>query len=139
MTVPVESFPIAYRWFLLKGLCNWEPWSFVDSIASIRSAPDLSQNEFATRAFKQETGADFDVYLFARRHDMDDYAFFVVEDGTVQDKVVSIHLSFARRLELKAPLQSVDVSMTFAKWIRSVALPDVIDWMSEDGMNEDES
>ena len=56
---------------------------------------------------------------------MDDYAFFVVKDRIIQDKVVSIHLSFAKQLELKAPLQSADISTTFAKWIRSVVLPNV--------------
>lgn len=133
----VQSFPLAYRWFLAKELTNWEPWSFIDSVESIRSAPDFSRNEFATRAFRQETDADFDVYLFARRHDMDDFAFFVVKDGIIQDKVVSIHLAFSKRFELKAPLRIADVSSTFAQWLESVVLPDVFDWMSEVDLDDE--
>lgn len=130
----IHHFPIAYRWFLAKGLSCWQPWYFTDTSLSVQGAPKFSENEFALRAFKQETGADFDVYLFARRQDMDDYAFFVVKDGMIQDKVVSIHLSFVKRFELIAPLRYLDVHQTFTQWVREVAISDVEDWMTEEDM-----
>jgi len=65
----MNDFPLAYRWFLAKGLINWQPWHFFDTDLSIRENPDYSKNEFVSRAFKIETEANFDEYLFARRQD----------------------------------------------------------------------
>jgi hypothetical protein len=130
------NFPLPYRWFITKGLTNWQPWSFIDSIASISSPPDLNANTFLTSAFKTETGADFGVYLFARRQDRDDFAFFVVKDGVIENKVVSIHLSFADKLELRRPLRYGDIGGDFGAWIQTTVIRDVDDWMSEDDLND---
>lgn len=127
-------FPISYRWFISKNLTNWQPWYFLDTSDSIKKSPDFAANDFAVRAFKNETGADFDVYLFARRQDMDDFAFFVVKDGVVEDRVISIHLSFAGKMELKTPLLDSDVKETFLSWIRETAIRDVENWISEEDM-----
>jgi hypothetical protein len=131
-----HHFPLAYRWFLSKGLTDWEPWYFTDDAASVQQRPDFSKNEFASRAFAVETGADFDVYLFARRQDMDDYAFFVVRDGKIEDKVMTIHLSFAKRFELKTPLLYSQVHRRFMQWVGEVVVADVADWMSEDDIGD---
>lgn len=132
-------FPIAYRWFLAKGLIRWQPWYFVDTPASMSEAPNLSENEFAVRAFKNETGADFDVYLFARRQDRDDFAFFVVKDGKIEDKVIRIHLSFAKKLELKAPLRYSEIHQSFTEWVRDIVIPDVEEWMTEEDMRDEDA
>ena len=132
-----DNFPLAYRWFLAKGLTNWQPWYFVDTDATAQDGPDFASNQFATTAFQLETGADFDVYLFARRQDMDDFAFFVIRDGKIEDKVVSIHLSFARRLELSNPLRYDQISQGFTQWLRESVLADVGDWMSEEDMYDE--
>jgi hypothetical protein len=102
----MHHFPLPYRWFIVKGLTKWEPWYFLDTSETVTEAPVFDErNEPFAREFKLETGADFDVYLFARRQDMDDYAFFVFRDGKIEDKVISIHLTFSKRLELRNPLR----------------------------------
>ena len=80
--------PPAYRWFIAKGMTNWEPWYFVDQY----ELQDASQAYFSD-VFKIETRADFDVRLFARRQDRDDFAFFVSRNGAIEDRVVTIHLA----------------------------------------------
>lgn len=130
-------FPLAYRWFIVKELTNLEPWYFSDDKASVQLPPDWSKSEFAIQEFKTETGADFDVYLFARRQDCDDYAFFVVRDGKIEDRVVLIHLSFAKKLEVKSPLRYEQNYPTFMRWIRNHVIVDVEEWMSEVDLFDD--
>ncbi|MFJ2990673.1 hypothetical protein ACIPF8_22650 [Collimonas sp. NPDC087041] len=130
-------FPLSYRWFLAKGLTKWQPWYFIDTDFSVKEAPNCVENQFATRAFKVETGADFDVYLFARRQDMDDYAFFVVRDGKIEDKVVSMHLSFAKKLELNEPLRYSEIKQSFVQWLREIVIADVEYWISEEDMYDE--
>lgn len=129
-----DAFPLAYRWFLTRGLTNWQPWYLIDTEETLRGEPDFTANEFASKAFQQETKADFHVYLFARRQDRDDFAFFAVHDGKIQDKVVTIHLSFAKRLELSSPLRYCDISQGFTQWLRGIVIADVEEWMSEDDL-----
>ena len=128
----MPPWPLPYRWFIFKSLTNWQPWSFVDTVASINAPPDLAANAFASNACKIETGADFDVYLFARRQDRDDFAFFIVKDGKIEDKVINIHLSFASKLELRNPLRYGDIKGGFGAWMQATVMPDVIEWMSEE-------
>ncbi|UMR28693.1 hypothetical protein MJ904_16305 [Massilia sp. MB5] len=123
--------PLAYRWFLAKGLTDWEPWYFVDTLDSLGKGVDLGRNRFAAQAFAAETGADFEVYLFARRQDRETFAFFAVRDGVVLDRVVSIHLSFAGRLELPTPLRVGDLGMSFTDWVGDVCLRDAAELMDE--------
>jgi len=127
----MNHFPLAYRWFIAKGLTRWEPWYFLDTVETVEEAPGFAEKEIFAREFKLETGADFDVYLFARRQDMDDYAFFVFRDGKIEDKVVSVHMSFAKRRELGDPLRYTAIRYTFMQWLRKEVIPDVEDWMSE--------
>jgi hypothetical protein len=124
-------FPLAYRWFIVKGLENWDPWYLIDDKHSILRSPDHSSNEFASKAFRLELGADFDVYLFARRQDRDDFAFFVIRDGVIEDKVVTAHLSFSESREVKSPLRYEQINMTFTRWVRDVVLIDLDDSMNE--------
>lgn len=130
--------PISYRWFIAKGLTKWQPWYFIDTIETIGCEPELSTNDFFHQVFKKETGADFDVYLFARRQDQEDFAFFVVKDGRVEDRVVSIHLAFAGGVSLDPPLRYANIEQTFMNWIREVVMVDVEqDWMMEADLFED--
>jgi hypothetical protein len=128
-------FPLAYRWFLARKLTDLEPWYFTErGKPALAEAPiSTSESNFA-RQFRVETGAAFDVYLFARRQDRDDFAFFVVDGTDVLDKVVTIHLSFSQRMEQKTPLMVEEVTRSFADWVREVVLPDIEDWMSEEDL-----
>ncbi|MFJ9534782.1 hypothetical protein [Herbaspirillum sp. NPDC101396] len=128
-------FPLAYRWFLAKGLENWQPWYFSDTDATMKAPADFDKNRTFAKVFLEETGADFDVYLFARRQDMDDFAFFVVRNGVIEDRVVTIHLCFSKRLEFSTPLlYSKMESQTFTQWIREIVILDVEDWICEEDM-----
>jgi hypothetical protein len=130
----LTRLPLAYRWFLIRGLANWQPWYFLHAPETDSVDLALSRDDVFERQFKTETEPDFDVFLFARRQDMDDFAFFVVRDGAIEDRVVSIHLSFAKRFELKQPLRHSEIGQTFTQWIREVALSDVEHWISEEDL-----
>jgi hypothetical protein len=123
-----SNLPLAYRWFVAKGLTNLQPWYFV-------SEADAT-NPHLIAQFRLETGADFDVRLFARRQDRDDFAFFVTRAGQVEDRVISIHLSFVKKFELRSPLLYTREFPTFMDWVHNRALVDVADWMSEDDLSE---
>jgi hypothetical protein len=128
-------FPLSYRWFIARNLTNFEPWFFTELGAPLLGEGQRSIGAInLERQFKLETQATFDVYLFAKRQDRDDFAFFVLEGGDILDKVVTIHLSFSQTMELKAPLVIGDVTRSFANWISDVVVPDVEDWMSEEDL-----
>ena len=129
--------PIAYRWFLAKGLTNWQPWHFAHTTETALTTPVVPVTESFARAFKTETGADFDVCMFAQRQDMDTFAFFIVRNGIIEDNVISIHLSFARKQELQSPMKYSELQppQRFTQWIRDIALVDVEDWISEEDMD----
>jgi hypothetical protein len=67
---------------------------------------------------------------------MDDFAFFVVRDGRIEDKVVTMHLSFAEKLELSSPLRYDEISQSFTEWLRETVIADVEGWMSEDDLDD---
>jgi hypothetical protein len=91
----------------------------------------VDANPLFNAQFRLETGADFDVRLFARRKDRDDFAFFIARDGKVEDRVITIHLSFAKKVELPSPLRYSQKYSTFIEWVRDIALADAVDWMNE--------
>lgn len=72
------------------------------------------------------------------RQDQEDFAFFVVKDGRVEDRVVSIHLAFGGGVSLDPPLRYENIEQTFMSWIREVVMVDVEqDWMMEADLFED--
>ena len=82
-------------------------------------------------------GIGLDGELKTRRQDTDDFAFFVVRDGTIEDKVISIHLTFAKVLEVRNPLRYPAIEYTFIQWLRKEVIPDVADSMSEVDMHDE--
>jgi hypothetical protein len=132
------KLPLAYRWFLNKGLADWQPWYFMENSGAATVDLEASLETHFSRQFQIETGADFGVHLFARRQDRDDFAFFVTSNGAIEDRTVTIHLSFANKFELKTPLRHAELkSIPFIQWVRDVALVDVEDWMNEGDMSDD--
>jgi hypothetical protein len=142
MSNPVDDvettrpFPLPYRWFLTKGLVNLEPWSFIDDVGSLAIPPDFAKSQFFQDRFKLETGADFDVYLFARRQDMEDFAFFAVKDGQILDLVIPIHLTFSGNKDFERPLRLPEISLTFMQWIKRDVIADIEAWQSEEELGE---
>jgi len=133
------NLPIAYRWFLAKKITRWQPWYFVHTKETALTNPIVAENKSFAHAFKIETGADFDVCLFARRQDMDTVAFFILKNGAIEDNVITIHLSFAQKPELRAPLlySAMQPAQSFTQWVRKVVISDVEDWISEEDMEDE--
>ena len=128
-------FPLSYRWFLARNLVDLEPWYFTERGGpSLGELQTFARDDNFARQFKLETGATFDVVLFARRQDRDDFAFFAVEGSEVLDRVVTIHLSFSQRMELKTPFMIEEATRSFTDWVRDIVLPDIADWMTEEDL-----
>lgn len=130
-----HRFPQAYRWLIQKGLTNWEPWYFVDDVQTINAQPDLARSDFFQREFRTETGADYEVYLFARRQDREDFAFFVRgTDDLIEDNVITWHLTFSGRFEsfIKQPFQrpAEDKRVNLFAWVRHDLIADIEDWIA---------
>ena len=125
MATTPRFFPPAYKHFVDNGLDSLEPWQLCDAPGTIDAPPDFERHRFASKQCKRETGAQFDLYLFARRTDMDDFAFFVVRDNVIEDKVFTIHLSFVNKMELRSPLRYEQVQQNFMDWVRTTAMDDM--------------
>jgi hypothetical protein len=130
-----SALPAAYRWFLLRGLTDWTPWRLQDDSSAVNAPTNFERSKYFQHQCKIETGADFDFYLFARRQDREDFAFFFCgPDGRVEDSTITIHLSFSGRLEftkgaLTRPAGNEKVS--FIQWIRAIATEDMQDWIED--------
>lgn len=64
--------------------------------------------------------------LFARRQDMDDFAF-LLNDGSV----ATVHLTFSKGPD-RPPWPSTSVSANLDEWVGSVMMPDHEDWIEHD-------
>lgn len=129
--MPATSlFPPAYQRFVLSGV-DLQPWTLEDDAATVAQVPDFAREELLARQCRLETGAKFHFYLFGRRRDRDDYAFFIVRNGKIEDKVLSLHLAFTDQLELLQPLRYNSVYLSFKQWVRTVAVEDMKDRQQE--------
>jgi hypothetical protein len=132
--------PRIYRRLIARAYTQWDPWHFVDDATSVTQPADFAKNEFFQKAFRTETGADFDVYLFARRRDREDFAFFSVgPDGSIEDSTHTLHLTFSDKFEffkgaLRRPAPGEEV--TLRKWL-SGTLEDIADDLLHDGEDLD--
>jgi len=48
--------------------------------------------------------------------------------------VISVHLSFAKKIEIQTPLCYSEINENFLQWISKTAIRDVQDWLSEKDM-----
>ena len=132
--------PRIYRRLIARGYTQWDPWYFEDDAASVVLPANFAKNEFFQKTFRTETGADFDVYLFARRRDREDFAFFsVAPDGSIEDATYTLHLTFSGKFEfykgaLRRPTAGDEV--TLRKWL-SGTLEDIEDDLLHDGEDLD--
>ncbi len=120
-----HPFPTAYRHFVQHGLTDLEPWSLMDSAEALSAAPDFARNQALAAMCRQESGIACELYLFARRHDQDEYAFFVVSNCEIHDRVFVWHLAFSNRLEAREPMRVEDISLTFLEWMQRTVISDI--------------
>lgn len=118
-----QPLPFAFRWAVANGLTTFTPWSILES---------REVAEALTREFRLETGRD--VWVFARRCDMDDVAAFEVIGGEVQDRVLFAHLSWKQAPD---PYVAVEPYAGFWAWLTERAIPDMVEWTVDDRDIED--
>ena len=116
-----QPLPLAYRWAVANGLVSFTPWHLE---TGERSVEDVSKE------FSIESGVE--CWVFAYRQDMDDAAAFVMEDGVIQEEVVSTHLAWYRKREWDP-----DRFVNFWDWITRQVIPDMTEWEIEEGDIED--
>jgi hypothetical protein len=131
----MSALPAAYRWFLLRGLTDWTPWHLQDDASAAKAPTDFERSKYFQDQCKIETGADFDYYLFARRQDREDFAFFICgPDGQLEDSTITIHLTFSGRLEFtKGAMTRPEGAkkLSFIQWVRTIATDDMQDWIED--------
>jgi hypothetical protein len=121
-------------------MSTWGPWYLVDDATSIKAPANLSRHESIQNQLRREANAAFNVYLFARRQDQDDFAFFYVRsDGVVDDSVIASHLTFPSGPNHDTPTIPVDHvhRMNLEQWLKDIAIPEMMDWLAFDEEDPD--
>ena len=93
-----------------------KPWRFVEL------AEDDWWVEMTREELGIETGLDF--LPFAVRDDVNDIAGFLIENGQVLEKVISVHLTYSNKREPN--FVRMDHSNTLMHWIRDIAINDAV-------------
>jgi hypothetical protein len=126
-TEPSTSVPLALRWLRAHGLRGLTPWHFIDpseEVAGLRAE------------YRVEVGGgsqpERDFLPFARRQDQDDVAGFVIEQGTVVNKVISVHLTWSGRAE-SGGFPSIDRYSDIWEWLKE-AIDETARWCSEEDL-----
>ncbi|HEX6478622.1 MAG TPA: hypothetical protein VF043_07245 [Ktedonobacteraceae bacterium] len=113
-----QELPVGYRWLVLKGLVDLCPWYLIEE----QSQAEGFRLELLREIASPNTSAIEDWFPFARRHDHDDFAGFVIEDGQVRPEVVVVHLTFTRRPE-RPPRPSMHRFPTLWSWLQTEVVP----------------
>ncbi len=71
-----------------------------------------------------------DILPFARRHDRDDVAGFVVEEGRMTSRVVTAHLTWSRSPE-RSRFPTLERFADLWSWLK-MAIEESTEWCSED-------
>jgi len=111
-----EPLPFAYRWAVANGLTSFTPWHLLtspDEAAALR------------RQFVREFSPGTDCWPIARRQDMDEMAGFLLTDGRVEERVVSVHLTWGAQMY---PLSEQAVYADFWAWLTREVSPTMAGW-----------
>ncbi|WP_211093462.1 hypothetical protein, partial [Flammeovirga agarivorans] len=117
------KLPIEYRWLKAHSFEGLRPWYFVDP----------SKSEGLRKEYQLETGKD--IIPIARRQDNDEFAGFEIIDNEIQNKVLTVHLTWSSKLE-RANYPSITESKSIFKWLEQVVIPETIDWINEDELED---
>ncbi len=117
------EYPIEYRWLLAHKFALLTPWFECDNdmVKSFR-------NEY-----QRETNRD--ILPFATRQDNDDIAGFEVIDGKVTSTVLTVHLTWSKKLETDG-YPSTFVFENIFDWMTRVMFADTEEWIDEDEIRD---
>ncbi len=117
------AYPLELRWVEANGFKGFVPWHLIDE----------NQARGLRAELQRETATDFhtvkDLLPFAARQDRDDVAGFVVEAGSVTDRVATVHLTWSGGPEVRG-YPSIHVFDTFWEWLHS-CIDDTASWCDE--------
>jgi len=122
-----QKLPVGYRWLVLKGLIDLCPWYLIEEQRQAEGFQDELLREIASPNISPIK----DWFPFARRHDCDDFAGFVIEDGQIKPEVVVIHLTFAGHPE-RPPWPSLRRFSTLWSWLQAEVIPAWEEWVNEE-------
>ena len=117
------KLPLEYRWLRAHKFNILTPWYFIE--------PEKSNG--LRKEFQTETG--FDIIPFARRQDNDTFAGFKIHNGEIEKIVMTVHLTWSSKLE-KNGFPKTKESIDMIEWLKTEMLPDSLDWMSEEELDE---
>ena len=117
------EYPIEYRWLQAHKFVLLTPWFECDDdmVKSFR-------NEY-----QRETNRD--ILPFATRQDNDDIAGFEVIDGNATSTVLTVHLTWSKKLETDG-YPSTFVFENIFDWITKVMFADTEEWIDEDEIRD---
>lgn len=118
-----HDWPLSYRWAQANGIKKMVPWHFYDNEEG-RRIDDV---------FSTECVEAVEIRTFAFRQDCDDFAAFVVSDGSITEEVIYFHPFFGG---LKNPHMINGRFPNFFSFLSKVALQDTQDWMSESDLRD---
>ena len=119
--------PLPLRWLRAHGLRGLTPWYFIDD----RAAEVASMRAEYRREVSSGSQPERDFLPFARRQDMDDVAGFVVEQGAITSKVITVHLTW-QAAEVKG-FPIIERHPDIWAWMKG-AIDDTAGWCSEDDL-----
>jgi hypothetical protein len=90
-----QPLPIGYKWLCRSNVLKWTSWHLI---------PDQQTSDAFREELQKETASPNpskvkDIQPFAQGGNGDDIAGFVLSNGTVQQSVVEVHLTWAKRPE----------------------------------------
>ena len=112
------ELPLEYRWLKAHKFEGLTPWYFIGS----------EEVEGLRREYQIET--EQDLFPFARRQDNDDIAGFEIKNGTISSKIITVHLTWTTKRELKV-YQNSKISTDIFEWLTKIVIPASKDWMTE--------
>ena len=117
------KLPIEYRWLKAHNFEGLRPWYFIDPFNS----------GGLRKEYQLETGKD--IIPFARRQDNDDIAGFEIIDNEIQNKVITVHLTWSSKMEREGYPNLKD-SIDIFKWLENIVIPETKDWINEEELND---
>jgi hypothetical protein len=126
-----QELPVGYRWLVLKGLVDLCPWYLTEE----QKQAEGFRHELLREIALPNTSPIEDWFPFARRHDRDDFAGFVIEEGQVKPEVVVVHLTFTGCPE-RPPWPSMHRFPTLWSWLQTEVVPAWEAWVDEDVVKE---